>query len=92
MTAELKKIWDELKIEAENRVGPPSMDFLNRLDAAREPERQLLKAFERERDHQPFTSSAPCPVCDIGTVTYKYRAPLIGNMKCDTCEYVKTNL
>ena len=92
MTAELKALWDGLKAEADKGTFPPSQDFCSRLDAAMEPVRMLLKAFEAERNYQPFTSRAPCPVCDTGTVTHIYKAPLVGSMKCDNCEYVKVNL
>ncbi len=92
MTTELKQLWESLRAEAENRSGPLSPDFSVRLDAAMAPVYELLKAFQRERDHRPFTSHAPCPVCELGTVTYEYKAPLIGSMNCDACEYVKINL
>ncbi len=92
MTAELKHLWDSLKAEAENRSGPRGPEFAARLDLAMTPIYELLKAFQRERDDQPFTSRAPCPVCDTGTVTYIYRAPLIGSMRCDFCEYVQWSL
>jgi hypothetical protein len=92
MTSRRKEIWDGLKAEAENRSNPPGPEFLVRWDAAMEPVYGLLKAFESERNRQPFTASAPCPVCESGIVTYTYQAPLVGNMSCDTCEYVKLNL
>ncbi|KFC68876.1 hypothetical protein FG93_03498 [Bosea sp. LC85] len=59
------------------------LEEMKRIDAAMAPVYELLRHFQRERDHQPFTSQAPCPICG-GTVTYQYRAPLVGGMKCDT--------
>jgi len=56
------------------------------------PTYELLRRFERERDNQPFTSQAPCPYCETGTVTYRYRAPLDGDMTCDTCDCASLNL
>jgi hypothetical protein len=52
----------------------------------------LHKAFENERAHQPFVSKAPCPYCGSGTVTYRYQAPLIGSMRCDTPDCLSYSL
>lgn len=89
MPDDLKALWDSLKAESSAPSDP--LERLRRVDAAMAPVYELMKKFQRERDHQPFDSQAPCPVCG-GTVTYWYRTPLIGGIKCDTPECVALNL
>lgn len=93
MTENLKALWDGLA--AELKASPGSLrrpEVLKRFDALMVPVNELQKQFQRERDHQPFVSQAPCPICGSGTVTYRYRAPLVGNMKCDTPGCIALNL
>ncbi|PZR85367.1 MAG: hypothetical protein DI537_30940 [Stutzerimonas stutzeri] len=92
MTENLKALWDGLG--AELKASPNSIhdpEVLKRLDAVMAPVNELMKQFQRERDHQPFSSQAPCPICS-GTVRYQYHAPLVGSMKCDTPGCVSLNL
>lgn len=90
MTA--KALYDSLKDELENRSGSMDSGLAERIEAALKPSYDLLRVFERERNEQPFRSQAPCPYCETGTVTYDYRAPLVGTMKCDACDCVSLNL
>lgn len=87
---DLKGLWDSLKAEG-SPSDPHDPKRLRRMDAAMAPVYELLRQFQRERDHQPFDSQAPCPLCG-GTVTYWYRSPLIGGMKCGTPECVALSL
>jgi hypothetical protein len=92
MTENLHALWDDLA--AELKASPRSLqspEVLQRLDALMAPVNELQMQFQRERDHQPFFSQAPCPICS-GTVTYEYRAPLVGSMKCDRPGCVTLNL
>lgn len=89
MTHDLREIWEKLHAEASSPVNP---EHLQRLDVVIAVIGELQKTFERERgERQPFTSNAPCPICDIGTVAYCYRAPLVGHMRCDTPQCVALN-
>ncbi|TDR87186.1 hypothetical protein EV668_4266 [Enterovirga rhinocerotis] len=91
MVDDLKSIWDSLKAKAGN---PPDLEdphFRERIDAVKAAIDGLFMQFQRERDHRPFDSQAPCPICG-GTVVYWYRAPLIGGMKCDTPDCISGNL
>lgn len=92
MSENLKARWDSFA--AEMKASPGSFqnpEVLQRFDALMAPVYELQKQFQRERDHQPFSSRARCPICG-GTVTYEYRAPLVGSMKCDTPGCVALNL
>jgi hypothetical protein len=92
MSENLKARWDSFA--AEMKASPDSWqnpEVVQRFDALMAPVYELLKQFQRERDHQPFVSQAPCPICS-GTVTYQYRAPLIGSMKCDRPECIAWSL
>lgn len=92
MTENLKALWDAFA--AEMKASPEALqrpEVQKRFDALMAPVYELLKQFERERAHQRFDSQAPCPICS-GTVTYQYRAPLIGSMKCEMPECVALNL
>ena len=92
MTGDAKALWDDLKAELKNASDHRDPGRAERIDAAMAPVYALLKAFENERNHQPFVSQAPCPICGSGTVTYQYRAPLVGSMKCETPECIALNL
>lgn len=92
MEIDWKAIWNKLKADLKDSSSPRTPEELARISAAMVPIYELQKAFETERNHQPFVSRAPCPICGIGTVTYTYRAPLIGEMKCDTSECIAINL
>ncbi|MCW3060972.1 MAG: hypothetical protein JWQ02_2793 [Capsulimonas sp.] len=92
MDADWKTIWDKLKADLRTSPRPISPELLERIDAAMAPVNALLKAFNNERNRQPFVSQAPCPICRSGTVTYRYREPLIGSMKCDTPDCISHNL
>lgn len=92
MTENPKALWDGFA--AEMKASPEALqrpEVQKRLDALMAPVYELQKRFEREHGHQPFVSQAPCPICG-GTVTYQYRAPLIGSMKCGTPKCVVLNL
>lgn len=92
MSEDLKALWDGLA--AELKASPKAIqrpEVLKRFDELMVPVDALKKQFQRERDHQPFFSQAPCPICG-GTVRYEYRAPLVGSMKCDTPGCIKFNL
>lgn len=92
MSENLKALWDnfaaEMKASPEDMLRPEGQ---KRLDELMAPVYELLKHFQRERDHQPFSSQARCPICG-GTVTFEYRAPLVGSMTCDRPECVALNL
>ncbi|MHC2019423.1 hypothetical protein [Methylobacterium sp. CM6247] len=92
MTTDAKALWDDLKAELSNHSGEPHPGFGDRVEKAMAPAYDLIKAFERERDRQPFASQAPCPICGIGTVKYWRNAPLIGGMKCSTSECITLSL
>lgn len=92
MTTDAKALWDGLKAELSNRSGEPCPGFGERVEKAMAPAYDLIRAFERERDHQPFASQAPCPICGTGTVKYWRNAPLIGGMKCSTFECIALSL
>ena len=83
MSEDLKALWDGLGSEIKAGASPANPEILKRLDTLMAPVNELRKQFERERAHQRFVSQAPCPICR-GTVTYEYRAPFVGSMKCDT--------
>jgi hypothetical protein len=90
MSDNLKALLDCLsEINAGASLTNP--EILKRFDALMAPINELRKQFERERAHQRFASQAPCPLCS-GTVTYEYRAPLVGSMKCDTPGCIKIHL
>jgi hypothetical protein len=92
MTVNMKTLWDALVVELKNSPGAlGDPEVMQRFDTVMAPVDELKKTFQRERDHQPFVSQAPCPICG-GTVTYRYQAPLIGSMKCDTVECISFNL
>lgn len=91
MSENLKALWDGLGAEIKAGASLANPELLKRFDALMAPVNELRKQFERERDHQRFVSQAPCPICG-GTVTYEYRAPLVGSMKCDTPGCVALNL
>ncbi len=92
MSENLKALWDnfaaDMKAFPQDMLRPESQ---KRLDELMAPVYELLRQFEREREHQPFSSQARCPICS-GTVTFEYRAPLVGSMKCDRPECVAWNL
>lgn len=93
MTENLKALWDGLA--AELKALPGSLqhpEVIKRFDTVMAPVYELQRKFQRERDHRPFVSQAPCPICGSGTVTYQYQAPLVGSMKCDTPECVTVSL
>ena len=91
MTEDLKALWQSLKADARTASDPLDPERLRRIDAVMAPVYELLKRFQRERDHRPFESEAPCPICG-GTVRHWYRAPLIGGMRCETPDCIALNL
>lgn len=92
MSENLKALWDNLAAEVQASPGSlQNPEVLQRFDVLMAPVYELQRQFQRERDHQPFFSQALCPICG-GTVTYEYRAPLAGSMKCDTPGCVALNL
>lgn len=91
MADDLKALWDSLEADGRNSSDRLDLERRRRLDAVMAPVYELMRCFQRERDHRPFDSQAPCPICG-GTVTYWYRAPLTGGMTCDTPECVALNL
>jgi hypothetical protein len=90
MTTDLKALWDALEAKRKNSPGPLDPEVIEGIDIIMAAINALRKTFENERNHQPFISQAPCPICG-GTVTYQYQAPLIGSMKCDTPECFSLN-
>lgn len=91
MSEDMKALWDGFASEIKAGASLADPEMLKRFDALIVPVNELRKQFERERAHQRFVSQAPCPICG-GTVTYEYRAPLVGSMKCDTPACVALNL
>ena len=91
MTTDLKALWDALAAEGKNPRGSRDPKFIERVAIIMAAINALRKTFETERDHQPFVSKAPCPICG-GTVTYRYYEPLLGSMKCDTPECISLSL
>lgn len=91
MSEDLKALWDGFASEIKAGASLTNPEMLKRFDALMAPVNELQKQFERERAHQRFVSQSPCPICG-GTVTYEYRAPLVGSMKCDTPACVALNL
>ncbi len=91
MSEDLKTLWDGFASEIKAGGSLTNPEMLKRFDRLMTPLNELQKLFERERAHQRFVSQAPCPICG-GTVTYEYRAPLVGSMKCDTPACVALNL
>lgn len=92
MTGDLKALWDTLRAEHTNARDRHDPEFIKRLDVINAAIGALHTAFENERAHQPSVSQAPCPICGIGTVTYRYQAPLMGSMKCNTPDCFSYNL
>jgi len=92
MSGNLKAIWDSLAVDMKNSPdalkNPEIMQRFHKIEAAIG---ELHKQFENERHHTPFTSQAPCPFCS-GTVTYIYKAPLVGSMKCNTPDCFSQNI
>lgn len=91
MSEDLKALWDSFASEIKAGASLTNPEMLKRFDVLMAPINELQKQFERERAHQRFVSQAPCPICG-GTVTYEYRAPLVGSMKCDTPACVALHL
>lgn len=92
MMSDAKARWDSVKAELSIPPSATDPERGERIERAMEPAYALLKAFERGRDHHPFVSEAPCPICEIGIVKYWRKAPLIGQMACNTPECISLNL
>lgn len=93
MTDEEKALWNAAVQTIKNSRGSLDPNVIEAIDIVMKPTYALLQTFENERQQrEPFVSQAPCPICGSGTVTYRYREPLFGNMICDTPECITLHL